>query len=150
MFPGTELRLIYDLVSSKNHEIERSEVLVGSPTDGLLQHQFPSCGSGRKTTKGVALSAGAEGFATSRACSINSARRTAMVRNSLPATTTETGTFKVRCELDLKAYPRGIKVSDAEMATLNIKGDAFHPEWNYTISPRPRPITPKHLFRCVA
>jgi hypothetical protein len=28
-------------------------------------------------------------------------------------------------------------VSDAEMATLNIKGDAFHPEWNYTISPRP-------------
>jgi hypothetical protein len=22
------------------------------------------------------------------------------------------------------------------MATLNIKGDAFHPEWNYTISPR--------------
>jgi hypothetical protein len=33
-------------------------------------------------------------------------------------------------------------VSDAEMATLNIKGDAFHPEWNYTISPRsPKPIT---------
>jgi hypothetical protein len=22
------------------------------------------------------------------------------------------------------------------MATLNIKGDTFHPEWNYTISPR--------------
>jgi len=22
------------------------------------------------------------------------------------------------------------------MATLNIKGDEFHPEWNYTISPR--------------
>jgi hypothetical protein len=27
-------------------------------------------------------------------------------------------------------------VSDAEMATLNIKGEVFHPEWNYTISPR--------------
>jgi hypothetical protein len=27
-------------------------------------------------------------------------------------------------------------VTDAEMATLNLKGDAFHPEWNYTISPR--------------
>src|SRR5208283_1232128 len=26
--------------------------------------------------------------------------------------------------------------SDAEMANLNIKGDAFHPEWNYTILPR--------------
>jgi len=22
------------------------------------------------------------------------------------------------------------------MASLNIKGDTFHPEWNYTISPR--------------
>jgi len=54
----------------------------------------------------------------------------------IAATTTKAG-IKVRCELDNKSYPKGIKVSDAEMATLNIKGDAFHPEWNYTISPRP-------------
>ncbi|MCU4162340.1 hypothetical protein AiwAL_20100, partial [Acidiphilium sp. AL] len=33
-------------------------------------------------------------------------------------------------------YPKGIKVSDEEMAGLNIKGDQFHPEWNYTVSPR--------------
>ncbi len=33
-------------------------------------------------------------------------------------------------------YPKGIKVSDEEMDALNIKGDAFHPEWNYTITPR--------------
>ena len=52
----------------------------------------------------------------------------------IAATTTKAG-IKVRCELDNKSYPKGIKVSDAEMATLNIKGDAFHP-WNYTISPR--------------
>jgi hypothetical protein len=59
----------------------------------------------------------------------------------IAATTTKTG-LKVRCELDTKAYPKGVKVSDAEMATLNIKGDAFHPEWNYTISPRsPEPST---------
>ena len=45
--------------------------------------------------------------------------------------------LKVRCELDTRAYPKGIKVSDEEMDSLNIKGDAFHPEWNYTISPRP-------------
>jgi hypothetical protein len=32
----------------------------------------------------------------------------------------------------------GIKVTTAEMATLNIEGDAFHPEWNYTIRPRRR------------
>jgi hypothetical protein len=31
---------------------------------------------------------------------------------------------------------KGVKVSDAEMAPLNISGDAFHPEWNYTITPR--------------
>ena len=31
---------------------------------------------------------------------------------------------------------KGIKVSDDEMASLNITGDTFHPEWNYTISPR--------------
>ena len=54
------------------------------------------------------------------------------------ATTTKTG-LKVRCELDTRAYPKGIKVSDAEMDTLNIKGDAFHPEWNYTIAPRAPP-----------
>ena len=36
-----------------------------------------------------------------------------------------------------RSYPKGIKVTDAEMETLNIKGDIFYPEWNYTISPRP-------------
>jgi hypothetical protein len=53
----------------------------------------------------------------------------------IAATTTRTG-LTVRCELDTRSYPKGIKVSDAEMKTLNIKGDTFHPEWNYTISPR--------------
>jgi len=54
----------------------------------------------------------------------------------IAATTTKTG-LTVRCELDTRTYPKGIKVSEEEMASLNIKGDAFHPEWNYTISPRP-------------
>jgi hypothetical protein len=34
----------------------------------------------------------------------------------------------VCCERDTRTYPKAIKVSDAEMASLNIKGDAFHPE----------------------
>jgi hypothetical protein len=38
--------------------------------------------------------------------------------------------------LDEKTYAKGIKVTDAEMATLNIESDAWHPEWNYTIKPR--------------
>jgi DDE family transposase len=56
----------------------------------------------------------------------------------IASTTTKTG-LKVRCELDTRAYPKGIKVTDAEMASLNITGDAFHPEWNYTILPRVPP-----------
>lgn len=55
----------------------------------------------------------------------------------IASTTTRTG-LTVRCELDTRSYPKGIKVSDDEMKTLNIKGDTFHPEWNYTISPRVR------------
>lgn len=53
----------------------------------------------------------------------------------IASTTTKTG-LTVRCVLDTASYPKGIKVSDAEMASLNIKGDTFHPDWNYTISPR--------------
>jgi hypothetical protein len=30
-----------------------------------------------------------------------------------------------------------VKVSKGEMAALDIAGDDFHPEWNYTIKPRP-------------
>jgi hypothetical protein len=40
--------------------------------------------------------------------------------------------------LDERIYEKGKKISDAEMAALDITGDAFHPEWNYTINPRRR------------
>ena len=33
-------------------------------------------------------------------------------------------------------YQKGFKVPDAEMDALDLAGDAFHPEWNYTIKPR--------------
>jgi hypothetical protein len=36
------------------------------------------------------------------------------------------------CELDDKSYPKGLVVSDEEMASLNIKRDDFHGEWNYS------------------
>ena len=52
----------------------------------------------------------------------------------IAATTTETG-LKVLCELDSNRYPKGIVVSDAEMANLNIQRAEFHGEWNYTIAP---------------
>ena len=53
------------------------------------------------------------------------------------ATTTKAG-LKVECALDERTYEKGIKVSDAQMAALDITGDAFHPEWNYTVKPRRR------------
>jgi transposase len=52
----------------------------------------------------------------------------------IAATTTETG-LKVYCELDASSYPKGILVSDDEMASLNIQRADFHGEWNYTIAP---------------
>ncbi len=54
------------------------------------------------------------------------------------ATTTQTG-LTVRCELDANRYPKGVKVTDAEMAALAIERDPFHGEWNYTISPNQQP-----------
>ena len=50
------------------------------------------------------------------------------------ATTTKTG-LTVRCELDRNIYPKGISISDKEMAKLNITRDTFHGEWNYTMHP---------------
>jgi hypothetical protein len=61
--------------------------------------------------------------------------RTAVVE-LIAATTTKTG-LKVECVLDERTYQKGIKVSDAEMDALDIRGDTFHPEWNYTVHPRP-------------
>jgi hypothetical protein len=50
-------------------------------------------------------------------------------------TTTATG-LSVACHLDDNTYDKGIKVTDAEMAALNIKPADFHGEWNYTFTPR--------------
>jgi transposase len=53
----------------------------------------------------------------------------------ISATRTQTG-LTVRCELDRARYPKGVTVSDAEFAAINIARDAFHGEWNYTIHPQ--------------
>jgi hypothetical protein len=50
-------------------------------------------------------------------------------------TTTDTG-LTVACRLDDTTYEKGIKVSDAEMASLNILPANFHGDWNYTFAPR--------------
>ena len=53
----------------------------------------------------------------------------------IAATTTKAG-LKIESALDTRTYEKGIKVSDAQMKALDIQGDPFHPEWNYTIRPR--------------
>ena len=53
----------------------------------------------------------------------------------IAATTTKTG-LKVESALDTRVYENGVKVTKAEMKRLDIRGDAFHPEWNYSVIPR--------------
>ena len=52
----------------------------------------------------------------------------------IAATKTITG-LKVHSELDPRLYPKGIKVSDHELAQVNIHRDPFHGESNYEIHP---------------
>lgn len=60
----------------------------------------------------------------------------AMVVNLISHTTTRSG-LTIQSELDKHNYPKGIKVSDEQVAAISIKPDRFHGDWNYTLSPRP-------------
>lgn len=53
----------------------------------------------------------------------------------IAGTTTAKG-LKVTCRLDHRKYPVGRKVSDKEMAAVNLTRQDFHGEWNYIIRPR--------------
>jgi len=50
--------------------------------------------------------------------------------------------LEVRPHIDNRIYAKGRKVSDAEMATIPIKPQAFHGQWNYTIKPQSWPREP--------
>jgi hypothetical protein len=53
----------------------------------------------------------------------------------LRGTTTATG-LTVRAALHAGLYQTGERVSDAELATLNLTPHAVCPTWNYTLRPR--------------
>jgi len=57
-----------------------------------------------------------------------------VIVNLIAATTTQTG-LRVRAEIDPRKYPKGVKVSDQEVASIRIERDKFHGDWNYTILP---------------
>lgn len=43
----------------------------------------------------------------------------------------------VHVRLDEAEYSKGIKITDKQLEDVNLHGHAFHPEWNYTVSPSP-------------
>jgi Rhodopirellula transposase DDE domain len=55
--------------------------------------------------------------------------------NLIASTRTRTG-LVVKAALDTNHYETQIKVTDAELAQLNLQRDEFHGDWNYTLSPR--------------
>lgn len=54
--------------------------------------------------------------------------------NLIASTSTDTG-LVVKCKSDMNEYEKGIKVTDEELAKVNLKGHDFHPEWNYVVLP---------------
>lgn len=50
------------------------------------------------------------------------------------ATTTNTG-LKVQCQLDDGIYAKGRRITDRQLAEVNLHPNRFHGEWNYTIRP---------------
>ena len=61
----------------------------------------------------------------------------AVIVNLISATKTKAG-LTVKCVVDRNEYKKGIKVSDKELAKVNIQRDDFHGDWNYSILPFPQ------------
>ena len=58
-----------------------------------------------------------------------------VIINLIAATTSKTG-LAVKSDLDSNVYPAGVKISDRQMAELQLKRDTFHGDWNYSLLPR--------------
>jgi hypothetical protein len=43
--------------------------------------------------------------------------------------------LQVKALLDTRDYETGLQISTQRMHALNLRGHAFHPDWNYTLSP---------------
>jgi len=54
--------------------------------------------------------------------------------NLIAGTTTSTG-LEIYARLDDGSYPAKIRVTNAELKTINVHRHEFHPEWNYLIKP---------------
>jgi len=57
-----------------------------------------------------------------------------VIVNLISATTTKAGLL-VKSRIDERTYAKGRRISDKELAQVNLEPHAFHGEWNYTIHP---------------
>ena len=57
-----------------------------------------------------------------------------VILSLIGGTRTSTG-LEVHCQLDENSYPLGRKVTDEELASVNLVRDDFHGDWNYRINP---------------
>jgi transposase len=55
---------------------------------------------------------------------------------NLIANTATTKGLRIQAELDARAYPTGIKVTDEELAQVRLKRASFHGDWNYCVLPK--------------
>jgi Rhodopirellula transposase DDE domain len=58
------------------------------------------------------------------------------VINLIGATRTRSG-LRVKAVLDTARYETGVKIPDEQIDKQRIRRSRFHPEWNYTVLPRP-------------
>jgi hypothetical protein len=57
-----------------------------------------------------------------------------VIVNLIASTTTSAG-LKIQCVVDYTDYKSGVKVTDDELAKVNITRDEYHGDWNYSITP---------------
>lgn len=58
----------------------------------------------------------------------------ATIVNLIASTRTRSG-LTVRCIVDRRRYPKQVKITDEQMASIRLTPDAFHGDWNYAIKP---------------
>ena len=58
----------------------------------------------------------------------------ATIVNLIASTQTASG-LRIRSEIDRNTYPKGVKVTEDQMAAIRLRRHRFHGDWNYTIQP---------------
>lgn len=101
-----------------------------------LGRLFPHRSPRQQVTRPTSNSPQHSGHTGSLRLQLYSTLAQAGVLETIAATTTKTG-LTIGAELDTGSYDLGISVTPAEFHALPITPNAFHGDWNYTLSPVP-------------